>query len=137
MLKSTLTSFAVRLEKSAYALLRLVSGATFSFHGMQKLFGLYTTYPKPPFGTQIWLGGVIELLCGLLIAIGFLTRPAAFLASGAMAMAYVQFHWQLSLFEGRWLPVVNQGELALLYCFLFLYIFAHGAGSLSLDRNKR
>ena len=119
----------------AYAVLRIVAGALFSFHGMQKILGLFTTTASPPLFTQRWFGGVIELACGILIAVGFFTRPAAFLASGTMAVAYFQFHWKLQL-GAQILPIVNKGELAAVYCFLFLYIACKGAGPWSLDRRR-
>lgn len=128
-----LEALAGRVEGPAYAALRVVAGLAFSFHGMQKLFGWYSTHAMPAVGTQIWVGGVIELVCGLLIAAGLFARPAAFLASGTMAVAYIQFHWKLAFAAGAWLPAVNQGEPALLYCFLFLFIAARGAGVMSVD----
>src|SRR5262245_20659657 len=123
-----LNTLATRIEKPAYAALRIVSGAAFSFHGLQKIFGFLNPHPLPAPGSQMWFGGMIELVCGLAIAIGLMTRPTAFLASGTMAVAYVQFHWKLQLAEWKWLPAVNQGELALIYSFLFLCIFAQGPG---------
>ena len=131
---SKLNAFGARIEKEAYAALRIVSGAAFSFHGMQKMFGWMSPHPMPAMGTQLWFGGIIELVCGVLIALGFFTRPAAFLASGTMAVAYIQFHWQFQFAGGKWLPAINQGEPALIYCFLFLFIFAHGSGIASLDK---
>ncbi len=73
-------------------------------------------------------GGYIELICGFLIALGLFTRPAAFLASGLMAVAYFMAHA-----KGGFFPIVNRGELAVLYCFLFLYMFFRGSGPLALD----
>lgn len=116
---------------AAYALLRIVAGLMFSFHGVQKLFGVLTQF-HPPVGSQIWIGGVIELVAGLAIAAGVLTSWAAFLASGTMAVAYVQFHWKLD-FSAKFFPTVNEGELALLYAFLFLFIACRGAGRWSVD----
>jgi putative oxidoreductase len=131
-------TMASRLERPAYAALRIISGAAFSFHGMQKIFGwLADPGHVPPVGSQMWIGGLIELVTGILIAIGLLTRPAAFLASGTMAVAYIQFHWQFQFGDWKWLPAINQGELALIYCFLFLFIFAHGAGAASIDGMRR
>jgi putative oxidoreductase len=126
-----------RLENAAYALLRIVAGAMFSCHGMQKILGWFATSARPPVGSQIWVGGIIELSCGLLIALGLFTRPAAFLAAGTMAVAYFQFHWKLAFDAWKWLPIINKGELAALYCFLFLFIAARGAGAPSLDRRLR
>ena len=118
----------------AYSLLRVVAGLMFSFHGMQKLFGVLSQF-KAPAGTQLWFGAIIELVCGLAIATGVLTRPAALLASGTMAVAYVQFHWKLA-FGAKFFPTVNQGELALLYAFVFLYIAMSGAGRWSVDGRR-
>jgi putative oxidoreductase len=126
-----------RFEAPAFAALRIVAGACFSFHGMQKVFGWFPPGPAlPAVGSQLWVGGVIELATGILIAIGLFARPAAFLASGTMAVAYIQFHWKLAFAAGLWIPAVNHGELALLYCFLFLFVAAHGAGIASLDARR-
>lgn len=132
------STLAARAERPAYAALRIIAGLAFSFHGMQKVFGWFTERVTPV-GSQLWFGGLIELICGLLIAVGLFTRPAAFLASGTMAVAYVQFHWKLSFAGGHWLPAVNRGEPALIYCFLFLFMAAHGGGAASLDalRSRR
>ncbi len=114
----------------SYTLLRLVSGSLFAVHGAQKMFEVLGG-SRPPFGSQIWVGGLIELVGGVLIAIGLKTRPAAFLSSGTMAVAYTQFHWK---FAGgaNFFPSVNQGELALVYSFVFLYIACRGSGSLAV-----
>ncbi len=116
---------------AAYAFLRVVAGLMFSFHGMQKVLGVLTE-SQPAFGTQLWIGGLIELVCGLAIAAGALTAWAAFLASGTMAVAYVQFHWKGALGD-HFLPAVNHGELALLYAVLFLYLACRGGGAWSVD----
>src|SRR5688572_17477103 len=81
------------LTDFSYVLLRVVLGVMFAGHGAQKLF-LPSAYPHQEFGTQLWFGGVIELVCGLCVATGFLTSWAAFFASGTMAVAFVQFHWK-------------------------------------------
>lgn len=130
-----LAALGARYEAPAYALLRAVSGSLFLCHGLQKLFGVLGGTPMPV-GSQLWLGAVIELVTGALIAVGLFTRPAAFLASGTMAVAYIQFHWKLAFAGSAWLPVINKGELAVLYCFLFLFIAAHGSGIASLDRQR-
>jgi putative oxidoreductase len=122
-----------RHEGTVYAVFRIVAGAMFACHGLQKIFGLLGGH-RAAFGTQIWVGGIIELVGGTLIALGLFTRPAAFIAAGTMAVAYFQFHWKLALDHEKWLPIINKGELAALYCFVFLYICARGAGLLSLDR---
>lgn len=126
-----------RLEQPAYAALRIVSGAAWSVHGMQKLLGWFSDKPGPAMFSQGWVGGVIELVAGILIAIGLFTRPAAFLASGTMAVAYIQFHWKFQFAGNQWLPVINKGELALIYCFLFLFICAAGPGLASVDRKLK
>jgi putative oxidoreductase len=119
------------LAERAFALLRIVAGAMFTFHGVQKVLGVLTDQ-QPPLGSQLWIGGAIELLCGAAIALGLFTRPAAFLASGTMAVAYFQFHWKFQLGAG-FFPTVNGGELAALYCFAFLFMACRGAGPWSLD----
>jgi putative oxidoreductase len=123
-----------RYQGEAYAALRIVTGFLFAFHGMQKIFGVLSQHPSPAFGTQVWFGGIIELLGGLAVMVGFQTRLAAFLCSGTMAVAYFQFHWK---FQGgpALLPAVNEGELAALYAFVFLYIATHGPGRFSFDRD--
>ena len=135
---SSLNTRISRFEEPAYAALRIVAGLMFSVHGMQKLFGAFgATAIEFSAKPQIYIGGIIELVAGLLIAIGLLTRPAAFIASGTMAVAYFQFHWKLKFAENAWVPLVNQGEMAVLYCFLFLFVFVRGAGALSVDRKSR
>lgn len=123
--------FLSKLSDETYALLRIITGFLFSFHGLQKIFGILSSHPQPAFGTQIWIGGLIELVCGLAIMVGFKTRIAAFLASGTMAVAYCQFHWRFQM-GSAFFPVVNQGELAVLYCFLFLYMACRGGGKWSI-----
>ena len=127
-----LTRLLASFTDIAYTLLRIVSGLMFSFHGMQKIFGVLSEHPKPEVGSQMWIGGMIELVCGLLIAIGLGTRWAAFLASGTMAVAYTQFHWKLAG-GAQLIPTVNQGELALLYAFLFLYVACRASRRASAD----
>lgn len=114
----------------SYTALRVVTGALFCVHGAQKMFEVLGG-SRPPFGTQIWLGGLIELVGGALIAVGLKTRQAAFLSSGTMAVAYTQFHWKFAT-GAAFFPSVNQGELALVYSFVFLYIACRGSGKLAL-----
>jgi putative oxidoreductase len=116
----------------AYALMRIVSGFMFSFHGFQKVLGVLSEF-QPQFGTQLWIGGVIELIGGLAIMLGVGTRWAAFICSGEMAVAYFQYHWKFQL-GPAFFPTVNKGELAALYCFVFLFIAAKGGGKWSLDK---
>jgi putative oxidoreductase len=123
-----------RFSSHFYALLRIVAGLMFMMHGTQKLLA----WPPAPGRTAVALGslpgiaGLLELVLGLMIAIGLITWLAAFLASGEMAVAY----WMVHAKGGFW-PIVNQGELAVLYCFLFLYIAAAGAGIWSIDNARR
>jgi putative oxidoreductase len=111
------------------SLLRIVVGTTFCLHGFQKLFGLFgghrVTHPFSLFG----LAGVLECFGGSLLILGLFTVPVAFLLSGEMAVAYFTTHFPRGLF-----PIQNGGELAVVYCFVFLYLFVAGGGPLSLDR---
>jgi len=112
-----------------YAILRIVAGLLFACHGSQKLLGFPGTNPPlPNIASMPGIAGVIELVFGILIAIGLLTRIAAFISSGEMAFAYFLAHAKASFW-----PVLNRGELAVLYCFLFLFISAYGPGILSID----
>jgi putative oxidoreductase len=129
MIKTLLAPHADR----AHALLRIVAGFAFSIHGMQKLFGVLGG--QTPTNPQIWAGAVIELVCGLAVMIGLFTPAAAFLASGTMAVAYIQFHWKFA-FDAAFFPPVNKGELALLYAFVFLAIACRGAGPWSVDARR-
>ena len=124
-----------KYEPYAYALLRIISGVMFAFHGTGKLFG-FLGKQQPAF-SQLWIGGVIELVGGVLIALGLFTRWAALIASGTMAVAYIQFHWKGEFAGNQFLPLVNKGELAVVYCFLFLLFATRGAGIWSLDRTRR
>jgi len=123
------------LSDRVYCLLRVVSGALFAFHGVQKVFGVLTE-SQPPVGSQLWIGGVLELVCGLAIALGLFAPLFAFVASGMMAVAYFQFHWKMQM-DSAFFPAVNQGELAVLYCFLFLYMASRSSGPWSLDARRR
>lgn len=118
-----------------YAMFRIVTGALFTFHGVQKIFGVLSEHPAPEMFTQLWIGGLLELICGVAIALGWFTRPAAFIASGMMAVAYIQFHWKFQL-DKNFFPAINHGELAVIYCFAFLHIACRGAGQWSVDRNR-
>ena len=120
-----------RLGNAAFALLRVVAGVMFASHGAEKLFGMFGS-PAMTGKPLMLVAGTIELVCGLLIALGLLARPAAVLASGEMAAAYFMAHAP----HGFW-PVVNNGEAAVLYCFLFLFVAARGAGAWSLDATRR
>ena len=117
-----------------YALLRIVTGFMFSFHGAQKILGILSDF-QPAVGSQIWFGGIIELVAGFLVLVGFQTRWAAFLSSGQMAVAYFQFHWKFQL-GANFFPAINKGELAVLYCFVFLLIACRGGVMWCLDKKK-
>jgi putative oxidoreductase len=122
--------FLGRYADVTYALLRFISGAMFMCHGAQKILGLLGgTKATEPLAQ---VGGIIELVGGLMIAIGLQAGWAAFIASGMMAVAYFMVHAGM----GFW-PIVNKGELAVLYCFVFLYIASRGSGAYSVDRAIR
>lgn len=116
----------VRYREISYALLRMVAGLMFASHGAQKLFGMFGGQPvdKP----LMVVGGILELVLGLAVAVGLFARPAAFVASGEMAVAYFMAHAP----KAFW-PVENKGENAVLYCFYFLMVAAYGAGIWSFD----
>jgi putative oxidoreductase len=115
------------LSEAFYALLRFVAGALFACHGAQKLLGVLGGH-RIAGNALMTAAGVIELVCGLLIALGLFASWAAFLASGEMAYAYFTVHAA----KGPW-PIENGGELAVLYCFLFLFVAARGSGRIALD----
>lgn len=123
--------FLSRYQGEIHALMRIVVGLLFLCHGTQKLIGFPAPPPEIP-QPLIWIAGSIELVGGLLIALGLFTRWAAFLCSGEMAAAYWMVHGLRSPF-----PLVNGGELAVLYCFVFLAVAAQGSGIWSLDRRRR
>jgi putative oxidoreductase len=116
-----------------HSLLRLITGLLFMEHGVQKLFGLLAdpSHPwngPPPAFSLFWVAGVLETFGGFLLAIGLLTRPVAFLLAGEMAVAYFKVHFPRSFW-----PVLNGGEHTVLYCFIFLYMFAAGGGTYGVD----
>jgi putative oxidoreductase len=120
--------FMQRFERETYALMRIVVGFLFLWHGMQKLFGYPPGMPAGIPAFVIYVGGPIEFFGGLFVMLGLFTRWAAFLASGMMAVAYWLAHgWRAPL------PFVNQGEPAVLYCFVFLHIGARGPGIWSVE----
>jgi putative oxidoreductase len=119
-----------RLAPQFYALLRIVAGLLFACHGAQKLFGVLGQQQAPML-SQFWFAGVIELFGGIAIAIGLFASLAAFICSGEMAVAYFQAHAPRS----NW-PILNGGELAVVYCFLFLYIAARGNGTWSVQGKR-
>jgi putative oxidoreductase len=114
-----------------YAIMRVVIGLLFACHGAQKLFGALGGQSQLANPTLL-AAGIIELMGGGLVALGLWASYAAFVASGEMAVAYLTVHAP----RGFW-PVVNQGELAVLYCFVFLYVASRGSGPLSVDALAR
>jgi len=121
--------FLRRFEPQAYALLRIVAGFLFLFHGLQK-FG-FLGGQKVVLASLLGVAAIIELVGGALVMIGLLTPLAAFICSGEMAYAYFTAHQP----KGTW-PIQNQGELAALYAFLFLYIATRGTGIWGVDRKR-
>jgi putative oxidoreductase len=114
-----------------YALMRVVVGLLFLCHGLSKL----VHFPVPPGGAPphlVYTAGPIELVCGALVALGLFTSAAAFLASGEMAVGYFMAHFPRGFF-----PIANGGELAVVYCFMFLFISAHGGGDWSIDKLRK
>ena len=111
------------------AILRIVAGLLFLEHATQKFFAFPAPFPVHPLPTMLLVAGVIELVGGILITLGLFTRLAAFIASGEMAAAYFIGHFS----KGGFWPVLNKGEAAVLFCFVFLYICAAGPGAWSLD----
>ncbi len=126
-----MASFMAPYGSQTYALMRIVVGFLFTCHGAQKVFGVLGGAPPdaPPF--VVYGAGGIELVGGLLVMIGLATRWSAFLCSGTMAFAYWLAHGLNAP-----LPIQNHGELAVLYCFVFLFISAHGAGIWSVDGSR-
>jgi len=116
-----------RFADPFYCIMRLVVGLMFACHGLDKIFGTFT--PKAEaLPTLMAVGGWLEIVCGFLVAFGLLTRLAAFVASGEMAVAYFMAHAPKSFY-----PLVNGGTLAIMYCFTCLYLSTAGAGPWSVD----
>lgn len=118
-------------RSSIYVLLRVVAGLAFAQHGAQKLFGLLGGTAQPLM-SQTGLAGIIEFVGGIMMAMGLFASPIAFLASGEMAWAFFQQHFP----RGFW-PIQNGGELAVLYCFIWLFVAATGSGKWSIDALRK
>lgn len=121
--------FLSNFQEKAYALLRIVTGFLFIWHGTQKFFNFPTDFPYGPLNPLMSAAAGIEIVGGILVMIGLLTRPAAFICSGTMAVAYWMVHGTKALF-----PIANGGELSALFCFIFLYIATKGAGIWCVDK---
>lgn len=128
---SNVTARWIRLAPQFLSVLRIVAALMFMQAGTMKLFGWPAAMPggeTASLATQVGIGGLLEAVGGALLLAGLFTRPVAFVLSGEMAVAYFQFHAP----QGFW-PIVNQGQPAVLYCFIWLYFSAAGAGPWSLD----
>ncbi len=127
-----MTANRKKLVDITVLLLRIAAGIIFLQAGGVKIFGWFGGMPpdgsKADLASQIGIGGILEVVGGLMIIAGLFTRPVAFILSGEMAVAYWQFHFP----NGNW-PVQNHGESAVLFCFIFLFLAAYGAGRCSLD----
>jgi len=131
MNSTNLQRFQARAMQATFFLLRVVSGFLFLQAGGMKLFGWFGGVPglkTVPLLTQLGVAGILEFFGGAAILFGLFTRPVAFILSGEMAVAY----WQVHAPQAPW-PIVNQGMPAVLFCFIFLFFAAHGAGDWSLD----
>jgi putative oxidoreductase len=113
----------------ALAVLRIVAALLFLLHGTQKLIGFPAAEFAPPAFSIFWFAGVIEIITGVMMLIGFFTRPAAFLASGTMAVAYWMAHAPANLY-----PTNNGGDAPILFCFVFLYLVFAGPGTWSVNK---
>jgi len=117
-----------RFAPYVQSLLRIAAAAIFIPHGMQKLLGAFGAQGTAPMLSQMWVAGVLEVFGGGLMLLGLFTRPVAFVLSGEMAVAYYLAHFP----RGRW-PILNGGELAVLFCFIWLFFAAAGPGPWSVD----
>lgn len=122
------TYFAARYEPYVLSILRIVVALLFLQHGLSRLFGFPSPLPTPALFSMYWFAGAIEFGGGILMLAGQFTRIAAFIMSGEMAAAYFIRHWPRGFF-----PILNHGDLAVLFCFVFLYIAFAGPGPWSLD----
>jgi putative oxidoreductase len=115
-----------KFTKEIYSIMRIIIAVLFASHGVQKLFGALGGHIAH--NPKLIIAGIIELICGIMIGFGFKTRLAAFIASGEMAFAYFTVHYPNSFW-----PIVNGGEKAVFYCFVFLFIASYGSGNWSID----
>ncbi len=123
-----ITSPADKIRALTLNAFRIAFGLMFMQHGAQKMFGIFTDRDPAALTSLLGVAGALEFWGGLLIVVGLLTRPVAFVLTVEMAIAYLRQH-----FPGGWVPIMNGGELAVLYCFAFAYMAAHGGGGFSVD----
>ena len=123
--------FLGRFSPGAFAVLRIVTGLMMACHGGAHVFGMFEPKMQAPLSSLVGFGGALELVGGFLVAFGLFGSFAAFILSGQMAFAYFMMHA-----KGGFFPIVNHGEPAVLYCFIFLYIACHGSGAVSLDQTR-
>jgi len=126
---ANLTTLRNDWEPRVLSIVRIIVGLLFMEHGLGKLFGFPPVPTQPALFQFLWFAGVIETIGGLLVAIGLFTRPAAFIVSGEMAVGYFMSHAPRGFF-----PLLNGGDAAILYSFIFFYFFVAGGGAWSLDR---
>lgn len=123
------SSTVASMQPYGLAVLRIMTGLLFLAHGTGKFLGFPVLAQVPPMGSLPWWGGLLELVGGVMIVLGLFTRPVAFILAGQMAVAYFIAHAPRNFF-----PANNGGDAAVLFCFVFLYLFVAGSGALSLDR---
>jgi putative oxidoreductase len=124
--------FCAKWRPHFLSVLRIMTGLLFLEHGTSKLLGFPHVEKVPEIASMPGIGGILELIGGALIALGLFTRPVAFLLSGEMAVAYFTAHAPRALF-----PLLNSGDAAVLYCFVFLYLFFAGPGPWSIDATMK
>lgn len=128
---SEINAMCSRAAPYLLSVLRIITAFLFMAHGTQKLFAFPAPFPMGELNTLLWIAALLEVCGGLLVLIGLFTRPVAFVLSGQMAFAYFMAHAP----QDFW-PLLNGGESAVLYCFVFLYLAAAGAGPWSVDRMR-
>lgn len=128
---SDLARLGTNWEPRVLSILRIIVGLLFMEHGLAKLFGFPTAAMHPAMFQLLWFAGIIEWVGGLLLALGVFTRLVAFIMSGEMAVGYFMSHAPKSFF-----PLLNGGDAAVLYCFIFFYFFVVGGGAWSVDRMR-